>query len=319
MNPGYQKMIDFLQSQKNMLICGHEQPDADCLGSMLAVYHAFDGAAKNWRLVTPDVVPQNLTFLPGMEQIINPEQIDINVEAVLILDCRSLQRTGFWLEPYLTGRPVFCADHHMGDHFDGEHIILEADSCATAEIIAALVEAADIEMDEKTATCIYAGLMSDTGGFRYPSTTVRALNQAAKMLPIIDLEKVVMQVFEQNTMANLRLKGYCCNNMSLLEGGKICYIVLDKETLSSIGATKEDINGVVNYTLYPEGVKMGILFEEQDDMVKLSIRSRTGTSANALACSLGGGGHELASGARISEPLASTVSRVLSAAKEMVD
>jgi phosphoesterase RecJ-like protein len=319
MNPAYQKMIDFLHTQKNMIICGHEQPDADCLGSMLAVYHAFDGKNKNWRLVGPDQPAPNLTYLPGIEHLLQPEQIDIEVEAVLILDCRGLHRTGLWLEPYLAGRRVFCADHHLGDVFDGEHIILEHHAAATTEIIGAVIEQAGIELDIDTAICLYSGLMSDTGGFRFPNTTVRALEQAAKMLPLIDIETITMHVFEQSTMANLRVKGYCCNNLQLLAEGRICYAVLSQDTMRDIDADKADVTGVVNYTLYPQGVRLGILFEEQEQFIKVSFRSRRGTSANALARSLGGGGHELASGVRINEPLSIAVEKVLAAAKEMFD
>ncbi len=319
MNPDYQKMIEFLTTQKNLLICGHEQPDGDCLGSMFAVYHAFDGASKNWQLVGPDAPPLNLTFLPGIEQMVRPEQISIDVQAVLILDCRGLHRTGFWLEPYLPGKRVFCVDHHLGDHFDGEHIILEQQACATTEIIGAIIEQAGIELSSDAATCLYTGMVADTGGFRFPNTTSRALSQAARMLPLVDLETITMQVFEQSTMANLRLKGHCCNNMTLLEDGKICYVVFDRQTMENLGASREDVNGVVNYTLYPQGVQLGILFEEQDDLVKVSLRSRRGTSANALARSLGGGGHELASGVRIYEPLPVALTKVLDAAKEMIN
>lgn len=314
----YKKMIDFLTSQRNMIICGHEQPDGDCLGSMLAVFHAFAGQEKNWRLVSPDAIPSYLSYLPGIDKIIKPEDIDIDVEAVLILDCRSAHRTGLWIEPYLSDRPVYCADHHEGKRFDGNYLILEPEAAATAEIIAAIVDDAGIELNSAIATNLYSGIVSDSGGFRYPSTTQRSLMQAAKLLPFIDIEQITVHIFEDCSLTNMRLKGYCCSSMQLSCGGQLCYAVLDKQTIEKFGASPTDLSNIVNYTLMTHGVRLGILFEEHDDFIKVSFRSRKGINVCDLAHSLGGGGHELAAGVRIREPLAIAQRQVLDAAKEMI-
>ncbi len=318
MTSKYQQMIDFLNTQRNMIICGHEQPDGDCLGSMLAVYHAFAGKQKNWRLVSPDIIPPHLSYLPGIELIIKPEDIDIDVDSVLILDCRSAHRTGLWLEPYLSGRPVYCADHHEGKRFDGNYLILEPEAAATAEIIAAIIDEAGIELNADIAINLYSGIVSDSGGFRYPCTTQRSLILAAKLLPWVDIEQITVHIFEDCSLANMRLKGYCCSSMQLTCGGQLCYAVLDKPTIESMGAKPVDLSNIVNYTLMTHGVRLGVLFEEHDDFIKVSFRSRKGINVCDLAHSLGGGGHELAAGVRIREPLAIAQERVLNAAKEMI-
>jgi len=317
MQKDYAKMIAFLKNQHNMLICGHEQPDGDCLGSMLAVYHAFDGESKNWRLVIPDTIPENLKYLPGLDLIIKPEDIDIEVEAVLMLDGRGLHRTGFWLEPYLAGRRVFCIDHHMGSFFEGEYLVLEPEASATAEIVAAIIEEAGIDPEPIVAMNLYSGIVADTACFRYMNTTSRCLNQAAKLLPKVDMEKVRIHLFEDCSMANLRLKGYCCTTMQLECEGKLCYAALEKATMERFGAGSEDLYNIVSYMLMPHGVQMGILFEEHDGFIKVCLRSRNGVNVNRLAKSLGGGGHMLASGARIKGPLAEVMPRVINAAKEI--
>ena len=317
MKQDYSKMIEFLRDQHNMLICGHEQPDGDCLGSMTGVYNAFDGASKNWYMVLPDAVPQNLTYLPGLEHAISPEQIDFPVEAVLMLDGRGLHRTGQWLAPYLEGRRVYCVDHHMGTSFDGDHLVLEPEASATAEIIAAIVEEAGLKLDTATATCLYSGIVADTGCFRFLNTTQRSLHQAAQMLPLVDIEEVRIHLFEDCSLPNLRMKGYCCQHLQIAADGLICYAVLDKQTMADCGGNLSETYGIVNYTLMPHGVKLGILFEEHDEFVKVSFRSRHGYSVNGLAHSLGGGGHELAAGARLREPLDKAVPIVINAAKEL--
>jgi len=313
----YSKIIQFLQQQKNMLICGHEQPDADCLGSMTAVYLAFAGEQKNWRMVLPDEVPHNLRFFPGLEQAVSPDDIDIQVDAVLMLDGRGLHRTGQWLAPYLEGSKVYCVDHHMGNSFDGDYIVLEPEASATAEIIAAIAEQAGIEMNEDIATCLYGGIAGDTGCFRFMNTTQRCFLQAARLLPYVDTENIRIHLFEDCTMANLRMKGYCCQHLHMEADGNICYAVLDKEVMESCGGTLADTHGIVNYTLMPHGVKLGILFEEHDEFTKVSFRSRKGTGVNELAHYLGGGGHELAAGARIWEKPEKAVPLVINAAKEL--
>jgi bifunctional oligoribonuclease and PAP phosphatase NrnA len=318
MRQDYAKMIEFLKTQHNLLICGHEQPDGDCLGSMLAVYDVFDGESKNWRIVIADAIPQNLKFLPGLEMAIKPEEIDIEVEAVLILDGRGLHRTGQWLAPYLPGRKVYCVDHHLGSHFEGEHIVLEPEASATAEIITAIIEEAGIEPGPKAAMNLYSGIVADTGCFRFLNTTSRCFTQAAKLLPKVDIEEVRIHLFEDCSMANLRLKGHCCTTMELDCNGLLCYAVVDRETIARYGGGSEDLNDIVNFTLMPHGVKLGILFEEHEGFVKLGLRSRSGTNVNRLARALGGGGHELAAGARIKGSLSEVIPRVIDEAKELL-
>ncbi|MBQ1501694.1 MAG: bifunctional oligoribonuclease/PAP phosphatase NrnA [Firmicutes bacterium] len=312
----YRKMIEFLETQDNMLICGHEQPDGDCLGSMTGLYLAFDGPRKNWRMVMSDPVPQNMTFLPAIDKAISPEDIDIPVEAVLMLDGSGLHRTGQWLAPYLPGRKVYCIDHHLSRSFDGDYRVLEPEASATAEIIAAIVGDAGIEMTADIATCLYSGIAGDTGCFRFLNTTQRSLRQAAQMLPFVDLEEIRIHLFEDCTMSNLQMKGYCCQNLRMEAEGRICYAVMDKETMVRLGGDINDTQGIVNYTLMPHGVQLGVFFEEHDDFVKVSFRSRKGYNACDLAHALGGGGHELAAGARIWEPLEKAVPMVINAAKE---
>ena len=313
----YTKIIEFLNTQHNMLLCGHEQPDGDCLGSMLAVYQAFSGQDKNWRMVCPDQIPENFDFLPGLEQIIKPDQIDISVEAVLMLDGRGLHRTGYWLKPYLTKARIFCIDHHMGDSFKGEHLVLESDASATAEIIAAIIEQAGIKLSDDAATNIYSAIAADTGCFRFLNTTSRSLTQAARLLPQIDLEQIRIHLFEDCSIKNLRLKGHCCSTMETDCGGQLCYAVIDSDTLARYAAGSDDLYGIVNFTLMPHGVQVGILFEEYDDYIKVSFRSRDGFNVNQLAKSLGGGGHKLASGARLDKPLEKSKEKVIKAAKDM--
>ncbi|NLF80452.1 MAG: hypothetical protein GX572_04580 [Clostridia bacterium] len=319
MSEQYGKMIEFLNNQRNLLICGHEQPDGDCLGSMLATYLAFAGEKKNWRVVVSDAIPQNLLFLPGMEQVITPEQIDIDVEAVLILDGRGLRRTGFWLEPYLPGRRVFCVDHHLGSYFEGEHLVLETQASATAEIICAIIEEAGIAPDAAVATNLYAGIAADTGGFRYLNTTARCFEQAARLLPKVDIEEVRIRLFEDCSLANIRLKGHCCLNLQLEYDGRICYAFIDRAAMELYGAKNEDSFNIVNFTLMPHGVKVGILFEEREDYVKISFRSRKGIEVNRLARNFGGGGHLLAAGAKVNGTLEEIMPKVIKAAKELVD
>jgi bifunctional oligoribonuclease and PAP phosphatase NrnA len=318
MSEQYTKMIEFLQNQRNLLICGHEQPDGDCLSSMLAVYLAFAGEKKNWRLVVSDTIPQNLMFLPGIELIISPEKIDIDVEAVLILDGRGLRRTGFWLEPYLQGRSVYCIDHHMGSNFEGDHLVLEPHASATAEIIAAIIEEAGIEPDVAVATNLYTGITADTGGFRYLNTTSRCFLQAARLLPKVDIEEVRIHLFEDCSLPNLRLKGHCCLNLQLECNGKLCYAAIDRAAMERYGASSEDAFNIVNFTLIPHGVKVGLLFEEYENYVKISFRSRKGIEVNQLARAFGGGGHLLASGAKVSGTLDEIMPKVIEAAKELV-
>ena len=319
MQAQYQDILALLNRQRNMIIIGHEDPDCDCLGSMLGLYLAFQGAEKNWVMLRHDDPPHNLRFLPHVEEMQHPQHINWDdYEAVLLVDCGEVSRTGPYLQAHLAGKQLYCIDHHISNAFSGQLAVVEPQAAAAGEIVAAICLAGEVPICDKVALCLYSAIAADTGCFRYLNTSQRALVIAAQLLPQVDLELVRIKLFEDRSMSNLRLVGVCMEHMTLECDGLLSYSWLDQPSIQRYHATVMDCHNIVNHTLLPSGVKIGIMFEEHEDCVKISFRSRRGYRVDELATSFGGGGHMQASGCKIPGRLDEVRPQVLAAARKLL-
>ena len=290
-------MIEILQTQRNLLLVGHIEPDGDCLGSLLGLYFAFHGQEKNWRLITQDSPADYLNFLPGLNKIIRPQAIDIVPQGILMVDCCALNRTGNWLADYLqTDIPRYCIDHHQTAHFQGELAIIEPQAAACGEIVAALLQQADIQPDVPTATALYTALAADTGCFRFGSTQSRTLSQAAWLRPLVDIEQIRIALYESRSKGNMHLLKQALQKLEYGCNGQFCYSILTRDDFRA--ANYAEASNIVNFTLLTAGVKIGMLIEEHEGYLKVSLRSRPGYPVDQLARRLGGGGHQQAAGCR---------------------
>lgn len=315
----YQEIRIMLEEQRNLLILGHEDPDCDCLGSMLGLYLAFNGEEKGWRMLRRDPVPANLAYLPHLDKMMDPDDLDLPGDAVLLLDCGDIRRTGTWLEALLPGKKFYCIDHHISNAFQGDLALVESDAAATAEIIAALVLGEGGSVSDEAALCLYSGMAADTGCFRYNNTSPRCLALASRLLPQIDLEQVRIHLFEDRSYANAKMVGVCFDHIRLDCEGKLCYSYLSRKDREPYQAGPGDCHNIVNYTLSLHGVKVGLIFEEYDDYVKMSFRCRSGYRVDHLAKHFNGGGHELASGCKLPGSLEEVMPVVLAEAKKLFD
>ncbi len=311
-NQLYERMIHMLEQQTDLLLVGHNEPDSDCLGSLLGLYLAFGGKEKNWRMVTEDQPAAYLDFLPQLSAVVRPQQIDFQPKAVLYVDCCSLNRTGRWLEAYLTeNTPVSCIDHHQRTRFQGEITLIESDAAACGEIVAALLQQAAIPPTKEVATALYTALVGDTGCFRFTNTGERTLAQAAWLRPLVDIEQIRIRLYESRSRANMQLLSAALNHLQYRLDGKFCYSWLDRADFAAAGA--DDASDIVNFTLSTAGVQLGLLLEEYDGYLKVSLRCRSGYRVDQLAQNLGGGGHMQAAGCRLPGTLAQQAPVVLQA------
>ena len=316
----YRQLIEILQQQQDMLVVGHLRPDADCLGTMLALYHAFGGAEKGWVLADNDPVPEYLTFLPGMEtvQLLNDDMPA--PQALLMVDCSDLDRCGCsqlmaaWraagAEPQ-----IYCIDHHISNQYEGIGVV-EPKATATAEIVAALIEYAELPFTPEVATCLYSGMAADSGCFRHSNTTPRTLRFVANLVEGgLEPEPLNAHLFDRRSFANMRLVGESFNNMMVCADGQLCCMTISEDAMDRFGATLQDCENIVNFTLQLIGVKIGMLFVEYQGMVKISMRSRFGCRVDTIATELGGGGHKQAAACRMPGTLDEIMPLALAAAK----
>ncbi|MEG1501759.1 MAG: DHH family phosphoesterase, partial [Clostridiales bacterium] len=162
----YHELLDILQKENNLLITGHIDPDGDCIGSMLAIYHGFNGQAKGWQMVIECPVPEHLLFYPGAEMIKTVGEVEKELSSfssALLLDCNQVFRAGSWLGKLwddFSNRLII--DHHQGVGDDADLSLIEKDAAATGLIIAVLLQKAGLNIDQDIATCLYGSIAADT-------------------------------------------------------------------------------------------------------------------------------------------------------------
>ncbi len=321
MKSDYGVLIDKLREGREIIVCGHINPDPDCIGAMLALDRAFSGESQGWRLVMDDAVPSYLDYLQGIERFITPADLDIKPHTVLLIDCSEPERCGKWLPPLIEQyRPeLFCLDHHLSNDFTGDGMVLETDAAASGEIAAVLIAKAGIEIDTAIAAQLYTAIVGDTGCFRYTNTTPRTMRIGADLLDKhIDAEQIRIRLFESHSLKNMQMIRVAFDNMQIEADGQLCYMVIDYQSKLNASAGDSDCDNIVSNTLTLSGVKIGLLFEEHPGLVKVSMRCRNGYRVDQLAQHFGGGGHLLASGCRVKGSLEQVKDQVLTAALQLL-
>lgn len=317
--------VELIRAADKILLAGHISPDGDTVGSTLALYHILRKMGKQPQVVFQDDIPQYLRFLPGVDEIIKPAEIDFTPDLLMLVDCATLNRTGDgWFEQLLPNRPLLILDHHaMRDDIPATSLI-DPKLAATAELVFWLAEALGVEIDLDIARCIYTAINTDTGGFRFTNTRVHTFEIAAKLRAVgVSLEEMRIQLFESRSLPNLKMMGLAMLNMEQSDDKKLVWSVMDYATKESLGARPGDTDSIAGETMMVEGVKVGVFFDERRDLeerpiVKISFRGRNGYNVGALAAQFGGGGHLAASGCTVSGTVAEILPQVLAAARELI-
>ncbi len=314
-----------IRRSRCVLLTGHVDPDADCIGSLLALCRAFSGPERQLVPVLADPVPPNLHFLPGWESIRRPEELDIQPDAVLLADCSELSRTGDtdWLTPYLArAERVLILDHHANaSPMPAEICLQEAEASATAELVYLLLTENDIPIDQETATNLYAGLIADNGSFRFLNTTPLSLRVGSELLAKgIDLETIRVRLFETRSLKSMRIMAAALHEFKTDMDDRLIWMHIEKRVLDELGADSSDCANMTGSMMCLDGVKIGALFEERGpSLVKVSLRARRGFDVGSIAAAFQGGGHKLAAGCSIKAPLAEAEEMVLAACRKALE
>ncbi|HEX5030826.1 MAG TPA: bifunctional oligoribonuclease/PAP phosphatase NrnA [Candidatus Eisenbacteria bacterium] len=313
----------FLEAHREFLILSHVDPDADAIGSCLALARAIRGMGKGTAVVNDSPLPDSLRFLPDSDQVLRPSDVQGRAfDAAFVLDCSSLDRVGpDAARLVVAGMPVANVDHHAANDGFGDPRLVNVDASATAELIHEILEACGLPIDADTAECLYAGVASDTGAFRHPNTTPRALRLAARLVergarPALTAEAL----YGRKTEASLRILGMALTSLEAHSGGQVGVITLSRDMFERARATSEDADGIVQFAKSLVGTRVGLLVQEvAPGEVRLSFRSDGTVDVNQVAARFGGGGHKNAAGARVKGDLRSIHDQALEALDRAVN
>ena len=315
------KAIDaLLETPQRIVIIPHKNPDGDAIGSTLALWHYLNNLGQQAKVVVPNDFPKFLKWLPLSELIINFEKDTesakelINEATVIFtLDFNHLGRIG-QLQPLLeeTSATFVMIDHHQEPSDYAQIMYSDVSMSSTCEMVYNVIEAHKgiNHITPEIAICLYTGIMTDTGSFKYSSTSSRTHTVAANLIEKGANNTLAhSMVYDTNTPSRLHLLGCALKNMVILEEFRTAYITLSQEELDKNNFKKGDTEGFVNYGLTLEGIIFAVIFIENKDegIIKISFRSEGDFSVNEFArAHFNGGGHNNASGGRSEMSLTET-------------
>ena len=293
----------FLKENDHFLVINHVSPDGDATGSLLAMGHILSALDKTFVLANEGETPEKFLFLPLGEKIVNLSDgiLDSQFNKVIALDCGDEKRMGKAVNYMTEDATLLNIDHHQSNDSFGAFNLIRTDACATAEILLDLVKDMGLSLTRDLAMCLYTGILTDTGGFRYSNTNAVVMNKAAELLSVgVEPAVVAERCLETITSSYIRLLQLVFPTLSLEMDGRVASLTITTDAMKESTASLEDMEGIVNYARNIEGVEVGILYKQIDSTtVKVSLRSRSIIDVAAIAKAVGGGGHARAAGCTI--------------------
>lgn len=314
-------ILELLASPKKIAIIPHRSPDGDAMGSTLGLYHFLRKLNQQPVVIAPNEFPEFLAWLPGSEDVLiyekNKEKIGQvlqDAELIFTLDFNALHRTGE-MENVLTTltAPFIMIDHHQKPDDYALYTYSNTKFGSTCEMIYNFITFLGHKdlIDQTIATCLYTGIVTDSGSFRFPTTTSETHRVAAGLLDVgVQNGDIHNSLFDNNSYHRLQLLGRALQNMKVLPEFKTSYITLTQEELDEFHYVKGDTEGIVNYGLTIKGILFTAIFIENKDegIIKISFRSQGNFDVNQFARNyFNGGGHINAAGGKSTISLAETV------------
>lgn len=313
-----------MTSAKRAVVVIHWNPDGDALGSGLAWTRYLNKTGIRTTLIAPNDFPPFLKWMPGSDQVIiadedgrRARQAIEKADLVFCLDFNSLARTGMELETRLkeSRLPLVLIDHHQQPEAHFAWSFSETAMSSTSEMIFHLIMALGGEehLDEEMAGCLYAGILTDTGSFRFSATTATTHRAVARLLETgVKTERIYHEVYDRNKESRLRLLSKALEKLTILPEYRTSFIVLSAGDLKQNQYEKGDTEGFVNYGLSLDGICFTAMFTEQDDRIRISFRSKGSFDVNRFAREhFQGGGHINAAGGSSHLSLDETISRFI--------
>jgi len=281
-----------LLESDNIVILTHQNPDGDTLGSAFSLYYTLTKLGKKVRVENEKAIPKKYAFLHT-----GYEHLDFEEEFVVAVDIASTSLFGKGMEKYYD-RVDLCIDHHKSNTFYAKETLLKTDVAAACEIVYDVIIKMTGEISSQALLCIYTGISTDCGCFKYSNTTSKAHEIAALALERgIDIYKVNQAMFESKSRPQLDIEKAALSGLTFYHGGKCAVIVITNELLLKTGAEESDLDALPAMTRQIQGVEVGVVIKEREKgEFKVSMRTGRVPDASVICANFGGGGHAGAAG-----------------------
>lgn len=317
----FANLLDELAGKK-IAVIGHARPDGDCIGSQVALARVLQARGFDVICVNPDPVPRRLVFLvEGMTFFRTDDVLKSTEErAAVFVDCADHARGGERLKLRYPA-PVAVIDHHLSNVGFAPFNLVDAASAATCEILAGVFLDNDLPIDAQSAQALYTGILTDTGQFRFNSTSRRCFTLAGELVARgANPAQAGYELYERETEGKMKLLQHFLASLKMECGGQVCIGRLPPGVFEATDSNPEDTEGLVDYARSIEGVAIGALIEERADRtIKASLRAKEPAyRVDLIAAKFNGGGHACAAGLNLKTNTENFYQRLVAAMAERI-
>lgn len=316
-----------IDENQRFILSSHVRPDADALGSELALMEVLQHLGKTVRIANPSALPHTLEFLDPAGRAL---KLGVGITADEVLDCdvHIVLDTSAWAQLVDVGKLMkksnatkVVIDHHVSADNLGALEFKDTSAEATGTLVYRFLRTLDVPISQTAATNLYCAIATDTGWFRFPSTTSETMRVIAELIDLgAEPHSIYQRLYEQRSLARVKLIGRALMRVQLDCDGRLAFTSVTSEDFSSTGATPVDTEDLVNECLKLEGVVAAfIAIEQPSGRVKFSLRSRSGFNVAEVAEHFGGGGHKQAAGTVLPAPMATAQQKILHAMRAALE
>jgi phosphoesterase RecJ-like protein len=303
------KIIGAINKAKKIGIFTHESPDGDALGSSLALYMGLCQLNKEVDVIT-DKYSDSFSFLTSLDKI--QKKGRDNYDLCISLDCANKERLYDIKGSFDKAKTTVTIDHHASNTFYANYNYVEDKSPAACKTLVKVLKRLSINITKEIGEALMAGIITDTGGFRYETVDDETFEFAAQMLDVgVNISDIYLKTFDIQTKAQFKLTSIATSRLKFISYGRIAITYITLEDIKKTNAKAGDHEGIVNVGRNVEGVEVSIFLREDKDGYKVSFRSNNDVDVSEIAQTFDGGGHTKAAGCLVKEPLEKTMKKLI--------
>jgi len=302
----FKTVLDTIRRHRKFLVTTHYNPDADAVSSALAMAMFLKSLGKQVHVLNEDACPQWLKFMPGISILKKASDIKkVDYEIAIVLDCGDLKRVGSVQKFIQEGKPLINIDHHVTNKGFGSVNVIQSKASSTCEMIFDLLKEARSPLNKNLALLLYAGIMTDTGSFRFENTTAHS-HEVAKALMAFKFSAARMydRLYVGIPVADMKLFTDVIHRARLLDGNRVYCVSLSKGMVERFSKSFDLKEKLFTFLRSVEGIEVVVILTELNTKeVRVNLRSQNNFDVAALAKAFDGGGHKKAAGCKIYKPL----------------
>lgn len=288
-------ILEEIKKAESIVILTHENPDGDAVGSALALYNALKDFGKKPEIVIPKYA-KIFSFLPGSDEILQ-EGTKSEYDLAISVDSATIKMLNGFANYFEGAKVKICIDHHGTNTMYADYNYVNPDAPACAQLLIVILEYFGIEITKDIGTCLLAGIITDTGGFKYSGVTAETFEFTAELLGKgVNVSEVYKRVLQTKTRQSFELSRIAANRIEFLENNQIAYTYLTLQDQIEVGAGEGDHEGIVEVGRDIEGVEVSVFIRETEKGNRVSLRSNEYVNVSDVGMLFGGGGHPRAAG-----------------------